>query len=171
MSNLKHSRNPKPIAKPTIKRPGHREEPYKSAGKLDKYLKPQNTTTTTNKIPSVKIYTGNIPQILRMSQLNSDPNIIYETYGLIVSIGQGKFQCERVIKLRSLEGRELEGLFFEIDLSLSPGCKINQLIRCVGRFNEGKFYIIKIGPTNQSFINCSNRLNSFCSFSMSSINK
>lgn len=116
------------------------------------------------------IYSGSIPQIVLVNKSNPPFNILYETFGRIISINPGKFNCEKLVLLRSLDGTGpvLRGLFHEIDLSLSSACRNKQqIVRCIGRFtSQGQFQIIKIGPTDQEFISSINRLNSFSDFSI-----
>lgn len=132
--------------------------------------KKSKTKTAVIKSPSLQIYTGTIPQILQAAKTNPSQSIIYETYGRIVSVNPGRHNCERNILLRSVDGTGplINGVFNEIDLSLSPSCRTSQVIRCMGRFESetNRFQIIKIGPTNQSFIDSVNRLNSFSNFAI-----
>lgn len=126
-------------------------------------------TAIKKPIPALQIYTGTIPQILHASKSNPGLNLLYETYGTIFSIKPGRFHCEKIILLRSVDGKGpvIQGFFYEIDLSLSADCQRGQLIRCMGRFtSESRFQIIKIGPTQQAFIDSVNRLNSFSNFSI-----
>lgn len=114
------------------------------------------------------IFSGSIAQIINERgtiSKNSSHNVLFESYGEILSITPGRFECEKIILLQAENG-VLEGVFHEIDLSLSPVCR-NQLVRCVGKFtSQGRFQIIKLGPTNQGFIDSINRLNSFSSFAI-----
>lgn len=116
------------------------------------------------------IFSGSIAQIINERgtiSKNSSHNVLFECYGEILSITPGRFECEKIILLQAENG-VLEGVFHEIDLSLSPVCR-NQLVRCVGKFtSQGRFQIIKLGPTthNQGFIDSINRLNSFSSFAI-----
>lgn len=148
----------RPIAQP-VSQEGLPDQP------ASKKIKP----TPIHIIHPQQIYTGSIPQIIHAFKSNPGLNLLYETYGRILSISQGRFQCEKLILLRSVDGTGpvIQGFFYEIDLSLSPACRNGQTIRCMGRFNSQKrFQIIKIGPTNQSFIDSINRLNSFSNFTI-----
>lgn len=167
-SDLKPGKLPLPgpstSTRTAIKRPlPNVIHPEGSEQQENKKIKP----TVTNKIHPIQIYSGSIPQIVHVFKANPSLNILYETYGRILSISQGRHQCEQIILLRSFEGTGpvIQGFFYEIDLSLSPACRNSQLIRCMGRFTgQNRFQIIKIGPTNQAFIDSMDRLNSFSDF-------
>lgn len=129
--------------------------------------KPRPTETKSNPI---HIFSGSIPQIIQAHKCNPPINIIYETFGRIISVTTpGRFACEQIVLLRDLNGQTvIQGVFYEIDLSLSPACRrTNQIVRCVGKFSyQGRFKIIKIGPTDDDFIQSMNRLNSFSNFAI-----
>lgn len=120
--------------------------------------------------PKVRIYSGGIQQIIEASRtIPNSEFILYETVAKIISIKPGRFHCERIILLRSVDdtGPIIQGVFNEIDLSLSIGCRPNRIVRCMGRFiNKSRFIIFKIGPTDEGFLDSITRLNTISNFAI-----
>lgn len=148
--------------------PSSKDQRAGTAQEISIQTKKEPAPAANKNIP-VHIFSGSIAQIIRERNSpfckNSPLTVLFESHGRILTIEPGH-PCEKIILLQS-DNVILQGVFHEIDLSLSPGCRQYQLVRFVGRFgSHGPFQIIKIGPTNQEFICSMNRLNSFSSFAI-----
>lgn len=118
--------------------------------------KPQYSKPDPKKL---RIITGSVEHILRLSRSSPEDPPLVELYANILSVKKGAHECERMLLLRNKSGGPvIQAVFFEIDFRM-PVAGVGDLVRCVGRLTGGsRLQILKITAASEEEERMSNRL-------------